>query len=115
MSRPPFQSLFGKNALPTHSCSRCTDRFFTRVGLDEHIRLGQHNTQGYTGRWATGCYSPEGLAVQQAKGRKLAAQNNARRVRCDGCGHESTPAGVGIHQHYTGHTGRTELSREQAA
>lgn len=110
MSSPSFQRFFGKNATPTHSCSRCPDRFFTRVGLDEHTRLGQHNTQGYTRRWTTGSFSPEGLAAQKERGRQISMQNNARRVRCDGCGHESTPAGVGVHQHYSGHTGRTELA-----
>lgn len=105
MSRGPAPGVV---YVPTRACPVCGDAFYTRVGLDEHVRLGQHNQT--TRRWITGKVSPAGLANLQDWGRQIAALNNSRRRRCNDCGHESTPAGVGLHQMHTGHTGWTEAA-----
>lgn len=128
----------GRGRTPDKQCPSCPDVFWTQVGLDEHLRIGQHNTNAVTIRRIPGStarpapvkkpqpapapvkkaepeLSPTRLAASQAQGYRLAARNNARRFRCDECGHESTPAGVGVHQKFSGHTGRTELELEKAA
>lgn len=97
----------GCQPTPQRKCLTCGDTFWTQVGLDAHIADGKHDR--YTRRWVTGFYSPAGRVVVQETARRLAAVTNARRRRCDACGHTSTPAGVGTHQHYTGHVGWTEL------
>jgi hypothetical protein len=85
----------------TQVCLTCGDSFFTQVGLAEHVRLGQHNQ---TVRLWVGGVSP----ALRENGLRVAQLNNSRRRRCDGCGLVSTPAAVGIHQKFTGHTGWAE-------
>jgi hypothetical protein len=104
MSKGP---AVGSRQTPTKVCAICDDRFFTQVGLDEHLRLNQHNRT--TRRWVTGKHSPANLATLQVTGRRVAELNNARRRRCNGCGLVSTPAAVGIHQKVKGHIGLTEI------
>lgn len=103
----PRGGAWGHNAVPTKVCRTCGDTFWTQVGLDAHVAKGRHDR--FTRRWATGTYSPAGLAVAQRTARALAAVTNARRRRCSGCGHVSTPAGIGAHQSASGHIGWTEL------
>jgi hypothetical protein len=100
--------VYGSTAVPTKICPTCGDRLWTQVGLDEHIRLGDHN--GTTRRWVTGRVSPAGLAALQERGRQIAALNNARRRRCVQCGYVSTPAAMGNHLKLTGHATWTEAA-----
>lgn len=102
----PRRSFLSRSETPNKVCPRCSDRFFTQVGLDEHLRTGDHAHT--TRRWVTGKLSPTGLAALQERGRTIAAQNNARRRSCDTCGRVTTPAALGIHQRSTGHTGWAE-------
>lgn len=104
--RPQFAML--APLMPTRRCPRCSDVFYTQVGLDEHMRLGRHRRQAYARRWING-FSPEGLVAQQERGRQIAAQNNARHRRCEGCGRVSTLAGLALHQKHSGHTGWSEV------
>lgn len=91
---------------PRKKCSACGQHFFTQVGLDEHLRLGDHT--GLVRRWTTGGrFSPAGLASMQERGRAIAAANNAQRRRCS-CGRVSTPAGLALHQMSSGHVGWSE-------
>lgn len=93
--------------MPTHLCTVCGDTFYTRVGLAEHVRIGTHSR--YTRRWVTGFFSPVALPVLQEVGRRIAAQNNARRRRCNECGHTTTPGPLALHQNASGHTGWTDV------
>lgn len=97
----------GSRQIPTKVCPRCDYRFFTQVGLDEHARV-VHGVVDAAAMTTTPLplrvISPAGLLAMQAAGRRIAALNNARRRRC-ACGHESTPAGIGLHQKSTGHAG----------
>jgi hypothetical protein len=90
-------------------CRDCGDAFYTNVGLAEHMRIGAHVPR-VTRRWTTGVVSPAGLARLQERGRQIAAENNARRRRCDTCGLVSTSAGIGTHQKFTGHIGWTSTT-----
>lgn len=96
---------------PDKLCGTCGAVFFTAVGLNEHARLGCGNGHGspVTVRrlWRLSAAGREALAE---RGRQVTALNNSRRVRCAECEKVSTPAAIGVHQKYTGHTGRTELS-----
>jgi uncharacterized OB-fold protein len=96
------------NETPSKTCPTCGDMFFTQVGLDEHVRLGTHRPR-VTIRWITGKLPPAVFASRQETGRRVAALNNARRRRCDACGHVTTPAALGSHQRFTGHIGWTEI------
>lgn len=96
----------GAVQVPTRVCPICSDTFFTQVGLDEHVRLGNHGC--LSRRWVTGKISPAGLVSLRERGRRVAALNNTRRRRCS-CGHESNAPGVGLHQKATGHTGWSEV------
>jgi hypothetical protein len=98
--------MLGDAATPSKVCRLCGDSFWTQVGLDEHVRVGQHNRMRR--RWVTGSVSPAALVVLQQRGREIAAENNARRRRCGGCDLTSTPSGLGLHQKATGHTGWAE-------
>lgn len=110
MSRPgSFNNFFGRNSKPKNACPDCSDRFFTQVGLDEHVRLGVHDTQGFAVRRVAQAPAPA-PAPAQSWARGMAARNNARRFRCGECPLVSTPSGVAIHQKSTGHVGSTELA-----
>ena len=98
------------HGLPRKPCPECGERFFTTVGLDEHIRVGVHGNTNLVVRWSTGRLSPAAAAARQEHGRQIAARNNARRRSCHGCGHVSTPAAIGSHQRASGHTGWTEVT-----
>ncbi len=91
------------------ACSDCGHRFFTSLALYGHMQEHHPPTPPPRPERPSN-FSPAGLVRQQARGRQIAAENNARRRRCDGCGHISTPAGIGNHQKYTGHEGWTEVS-----
>lgn len=100
--------------VPQRKCPRCSDRFYTQVGLDAHIASGQHGR--LVRHWATGHsgqYTPAGLARQQERGRTIAAENNARRRECS-CGRVSTPAGLALHQTSSGHVGWVEITTGEA-
>lgn len=97
----------GGGTLPDKACRSCGALFYTRTGLAEHDRLGCRNGHGsaltvYRPR----TYTEEGRNNLQERGRQVAAELNARRVRCVPCGRVSTPAGVALHQRATGHTGK---------
>ena len=105
------------------------------MGLDEHVRVGDHSRLAV--RWtkprqpeepdrrptspvpsATPTRKPyrlseaglRALRISGAKtGKAVAALNNSRRRRCDGCGMVTTPAALGAHQKHSGHTGWTEV------
>ena len=106
------QRQWGHGVLPPpdKACAACGAAFYTNVGLAEHRRLGCGNGHGSPVRVRRRRrYTDAGRSSLQERGRQVAARNNARRVRCGTCGHVSTPSGVGLHQRFTGHTGRTEL------
>jgi len=71
------------------ACRGCGWRFFTVGGLRDH---------------EAHCLAQAGRRVA---GRAKAAVNNTYSRRCDDCGRLSTPAGLGMHQKHTGHTGWT--------
>ena len=96
------------NEVPRRACPECGVRFFTAVGLEEHVRAGDHGTT-VVRSWVTGGVSPAGLIALQEAGRKVAALNNSRRRSCHGCGHVSTPSGIALHQQGSGHVGWTEV------
>jgi hypothetical protein len=91
-------------------CPTCEARFFTQVGLDEHVRNGEHSNQNMSRRWREGG-SPAQVAARKQTGLRLALLNNARRRRCDECGMVSTPAALGMHLRATGHARWTDLTR----
>ncbi len=97
----------GGQDTPQKECRACGDKFWTQVGLDEHVRLGNHGQT--TRRWVTGTVSPAGLKSLRKRGLEISAENNARRRRCT-CGLVSTPAGLGLHQKSTGHVGWAEVT-----
>lgn len=72
------------------ACAHCGWRFFTTLGLAEHVRDCAHRQN----------LRERGLAV--------VALVNSRRVECAECGHISTPGGLSLHQKYRGHEGRIE-------
>lgn len=55
------------------------------------------------------CFRPP-TDKQKAASRRGMATTNGQRVRCDGCGRVSTPAGTGRHQACSGHKGRTQVA-----
>lgn len=102
----------GAAATPRRRCPRCGAAFHTRVGLDEHARVGCGNGAGSPVRVRrTWRHTEARRAAMSENGRAVTALNNSRRVRCDTCGLISTPSGVGTHQAFIGHVGRTEVSR----
>lgn len=100
----------GNYSQPKKPCAKCGAKFFTNVGLDEHVRLGCSNATGspvtVRRRW---WITPAGQAILRERGRKVTALNNSRRVRCTECGRVSTPSGIGSHQRATNHVGKAEL------
>ncbi|WP_372734879.1 hypothetical protein [Nocardioides sp.] len=98
--------------IPKRPCpTGCGARFFTRVGVEEHVRLGCTTGSPVHCRKLP---SKAQTAARRATGLAVTARTNARRVQC-ACGKVSTPAGIGLHQHYSGHVGRTELGEPLAA
>jgi hypothetical protein len=53
--------------------------------------------------------TPPSKRASARGGQRGAKATNSARVRCDECGRESTPGGLGAHQRTSGHTGRTRL------
>lgn len=87
----------GREATPSRACETCGETFWTQVGLDEHVRRGDHT--GFTRRWGaarTPVEVPPGINPRFG---------NATRRRCCFCGKVSTPAGTALHQKQTGHAG----------
>lgn len=82
------------------ACPACGHRFFTSAALYEHRESCLPPLPPTPPR-----VSPAGYAKQQERGRQIAAENNAKRRRCDTCDHTSTAAGLGAHQKSTGHVG----------
>lgn len=76
---------------PDHACSICGWRFFTTGALYRHSR---------------GC--SRARVVLRERGLAVTALNNSRRVECSECGKVSTPGGLALHQHYSGHAGKVE-------
>lgn len=100
-----------RNVTDKHCPAGCGARFFTNVGLSEHVRVGCGNGHGspVTVRrsWRL---TPAGRRALHERGLAVTALNNARRVRCDQCGRETTPPALANHQRATGHTGKTEVT-----
>ena len=86
----------GREATPQRKCDTCGEPFWTQVGLDEHVRRGDHST--FTRRWTAG----RAPVVRQGVDRRF---GNATQRRCCDCGKVSTPAGIALHHKYGGHTG----------
>lgn len=104
----------GSYGVPTRKCPvGCGAMFFTRVGVEEHTRLGCGNGHGSPVHCRK-LPSAAQRAARSAAGLAVVALNNARRVKCS-CGKVSTPAGIGVHQRFSGHAGRTELGEPLAA
>jgi len=87
-------------ATPSKVCTTCGETFWTQVGLDEHVRRGDHS--GFTRRWGV-ARTP--VVVRRGTDARF---GNATRRRCCECGRTSTPAGTALHQKATGHTGWVE-------
>lgn len=99
----------GTTGIPGRCCPvGCGARFFTTVGVEEHTRLGCGNGHGSPVSCRRALPSAKQRAAWVATGQQVTALNNSRRVRCDECEKVSTPSGIGSHQHFTGHVGRTE-------
>lgn len=112
MSRPNVAQrrwVEGDSATPDRRCpAGCGARFFTRVGVEEHTRPGCGNGHGSPVKCRRVFPSPKQKAAWAVSGKRVTALNNARRVRCDEREMVSSPSGIGSHQHFTGHRGRTE-------
>lgn len=91
--------MYYGNQIPRRPCPVCGLRFFTGVGVEEHVRLN-HPTHQMEPLPCGGSAREHGL--------RLAARNNAHRRRCSVCGLESTPAALGMHQKASGHIGWAE-------
>lgn len=105
----------GNGATPDRRCpAGCGARFFTRVGVEEHTRQGCGNGHGSPVSCRRAFPSAKQKAAWSASGKRVTALNNERRVRCS-CGKVSTPAGVALHQRYSGHEGKAELGEPLAA
>lgn len=100
----------GTGATPRRRCPTCGATFHTRVGLNEHVRLGCGNGAGSPVHVR---HSQEAAhAARAAKleaGRARTANDGVRRAQCDTCGLVSTLTGLVAHQRSTGHAGRGEL------
>lgn len=111
MATTKQRSWNGGGTMPDKRCQACGAQFYTQVGIDEHTRLGCGNSNGsQVTVYRPRTYTEAGRASLQERGRQVAALMNSQRVRCGGCELVSTPAGVGVHQRFTGHTGRVVLS-----
>ena len=86
-------------------CPQCPARFFTSGGLAEHM-TDAHPKPNPACRHRYN-WTAKGAASMSRSGRRTAAQVNALRRRWDRCGKVSTPAGIGLHQKYSGHSGWT--------
>jgi len=121
----------GSTQIPTKVCPTCGDTFFTQVGLNEHLRLGEHTrltvrqttprghekaarqprrpkgspTPPKAREKASRRFSDEGLERLRQVGNRLASL----RRRCDGCGRVLGCGAMGLHQKASGHTGWTEM------
>ncbi|HET7327655.1 MAG TPA: hypothetical protein VFJ14_10285 [Nocardioidaceae bacterium] len=89
----------GREATPQRKCSTCGETFWTQVGLDEHLRRGDHRRVNR--RWG----APRTPTIRSDVDPRF---GNATRRRCCFCGKVSTPAGIALHHKYTGHAGWVE-------
>ena len=90
----------GHRATPTKICDTCGESFWTQVGLDEHLRRGDHTR--LRRRWGATC-SP--ATIRKGVDPRF---GNATQRRCCDCGKVSTPAGIALHHKYAGHSGWVE-------
>lgn len=103
----------GGASTPNRPCPLgCGATFWTGVGAEEHARLGCESSPGarpveVSRNWRRSAHGKAGL---HKRGLAVTALNNSKRFACAECGKESTPAGIGLHQRYSGHIGRTELT-----
>lgn len=81
------------------ACPLCGWRFFTTGGRERHLAACRRHAESRRAR-----------AVRRETGLRVTELNNSRRYRCGGCDKTSTPSGIALHQHYSGHEGRVELS-----